>query len=82
MMIHQPWGGVGGQVSDIEIQANEILKTRDTLNQVLASHTGQEVEKIAEDTDRDFFLSAEEAKEYGLVDDILTKPPTEGDEDD
>jgi ATP-dependent Clp protease protease subunit len=75
MMIHQPWGGVGGQVSDIEIQANEIVKTRDQLNQVLASHTGQPMEKIAKDTDRDFYLNAEEAKAYGLVDDVLTKPP-------
>ena len=81
MMIHQPWGGVGGQVSDIEIQANEILKTRDTLNHVLASHTGQPVEKIAEDTDRDFYLNAEEAKEYGLVDEVLAKAPLGGDDD-
>ena len=81
MMIHQPWGGVGGQVSDIEIQADEILKTRDTLNHVLASHTGQDVEKIAKDTDRDFYLNAEEAKEYGLVDEVLAKAPM-GDDDD
>ena len=80
MMIHQPWGGVGGQVSDIEIQANEILKTRDALNHVLADHTGQPFDKIAKDTDRDFYLNAEEAKEYGLVDEVLTKPPME-DED-
>ena len=82
MMIHQPWGGVGGQVSDIEIQANEILKTRETLNQVLAGHTGQPIEKIAQDTDRDFYLNAEEAKEYGLVDEVLLKPPMSGDDDD
>ena len=82
MMIHQPWGGVGGQVSDIEIQANEILKTRSTLDQVLASHTGQPIEKISKDTDRDFYLNAEEAKEYGLVDEVLLKPPMSGDEDD
>jgi len=75
MMIHQPWGGVGGQVSDIEIQANEIIKTRDQLNEVLAHHTGQPMEKIAKDTDRDFYLSAAEAKEYGLVDEVLDKPP-------
>ena len=81
MMIHQPWGGVGGQVSAIEIQANEILKTRDSLNHVLASHTGQPVEKIAQDTDRDFYLNAEEAKEYGLVDEVLAKAPMDGDDD-
>lgn len=72
-MIHQPYGGVGGQVSDIEIQAEEILKTRDVLNRVLAKHTGQEIEKIALDTDRDYYLDAQQAKEYGLVDDVLTK---------
>ena len=81
MMIHQPWGGVGGQVSDIEIQANEILKTRDQLNEVLAAHTGQPIERIAQDTDRDFYLNAQEAKEYGLVDDVLDKPPMSEDED-
>jgi ATP-dependent Clp protease protease subunit len=73
VMIHQPYGQVGGQVSDIEIQADEILKTRDVLNQVLSSHTGQPIERIAKDTDRDRYLTAAEAKEYGLVDDILTK---------
>jgi ATP-dependent Clp protease protease subunit len=72
-MIHQPYGGVGGQVSDIEIQAEEILKTRDVLNRVLAKHTGQDIEKIALDTDRDYYLDAQQAKEYGLVDDVLTK---------
>ena len=81
VMIHQPYGGVGGQVSDIEIQANEILKTRDMLNEVLASHTGQTIERVAKDTDRDFYMNAEEAKQYGIVDDILTKP-TLPDEDD
>ena len=73
-MIHQPYGQVGGQVSDIEIQANEILKTREVLNEILAEHTGQPIERIAKDTDRDFYMTAEEAKEYGIVDDILTKP--------
>lgn len=77
VMVHQPLGGVGGQVSDIEIQAREILRYRDVLNEILSKHTGQPVEKIAKDTDRDFFLSPEEAKEYGLVDDILTKPAAE-----
>jgi ATP-dependent Clp protease, protease subunit len=73
IMIHQPWGEVGGQVSDIEIQANEILKDRHRLNEILAFHTGQPVEKIAEATERDRYLSATEAKEFGLVDDVLTK---------
>lgn len=83
VMIHQPYGGVGGQVSDIEIQANEILKTRDMLNEIISGHTSQSVEKVAKDTDRDFYMNAEEAKEYGIVDDILTKPVSaEDDEDD
>ena len=73
MMIHQPYGQVGGQVSDIEIQADEILKDRQRLNEILALHTGQPIERIAKDTDRDRYLSAIEAKAYGLVDDILTK---------
>lgn len=73
VMIHQPYGNVGGQVSDIEIQAQQILKTRDTLNQILANHTGKPIEQIAKDTDRDFYMTAEEAKLYGVVDDILTK---------
>jgi ATP-dependent Clp protease protease subunit len=80
VMLHQPFGGVGGQVSDIEIQANEILRNRAMLNDILAKHSGQSIEKIAKDTDRDFFLSAEEAKEYGLVDEILKKPPIDGEE--
>lgn len=80
VMLHQPFGGVGGQVSDIEIQATEILRTREMLNEILSSHTGQPVERIAKDTDRDFFLSAGQAKEYGLVDDILTKPPADDNE--
>ena len=74
-----PWGGVGGQVSDIEIQANEILKDRQTLNEILSECSGKSVEQIAKDVDRDFYLSAAEAKEYGLVDNILFKAPsTEG----
>ena len=80
VMIHQPYGQVGGQVSDIEIQADEILKTRTVLNEILADHTGQPLERIARDTDRDRYLSASEAKEYGLVDEILTKPPVTGDD--
>lgn len=81
VMLHQPFGGVGGQVSDIEIQANEILRNREMLNDILANHTGQDMDRIAKDTDRDFFLSAAEAKEYGLVDQILEKPVAD-DEDD
>lgn len=73
MMIHQPYGQVGGQVSDIEIQAREILRTRQVLNEVLADHTGQPLERIAKDTDRDRYLTAADAKEYGLVDEVLTK---------
>ena len=75
VMIHQPWGNVGGQVSDIEIQAREILKDRAVLNEILSRHTGKTVEQIAKDIDRDFYLTSSEAKEYGLVDDILNKPP-------
>jgi ATP-dependent Clp protease, protease subunit len=75
VMIHQPYGQVGGQVSDIEIQADEILKTRAVLNDILASHTGQQIERIAKDTDRDRYLTAFEAKEYGLVDEVIEKPP-------
>jgi ATP-dependent Clp protease protease subunit len=82
VMLHQPYGGVGGQVSDIEIQANEILRNREMLNDILAKHSGQDIKRIAKDTDRDFFLSAEEAKEYGLVDEILRKPPSSDDSDD
>jgi len=71
MMIHQPYGQVGGQVSDIEIQANQIIETRELLNQILADHTGQPVERVAKDTERDRYLSAAQAKEYGLVDEVV-----------
>ena len=71
IMIHQPWGGVQGQASDISIQAKEILHTRDRLNEILALHTGKTIEAIAKDTDRDFFMSAAEARDYGLVDDVV-----------
>jgi ATP-dependent Clp protease, protease subunit len=82
IMIHQPHGGVGGQVSDIEIQANEILRTRVALNEILASHSGKTVEEIAKASDRDFYMTAEEAKAFGIVDDILLKQPVgEGEED-
>ena len=75
--MHQPAGGAQGQASDIAIQANEILRLRKSLNQILSNHTGQTIEKIEEDTDRDIFLTAEEAKEYGLVDHVLTKEEDE-----
>ena len=84
VMIHQPYGQVGGQVSDIEIQADEILKTREVLNQILAQHTKQPLERIAKDTNRDYYMSAAEGKVYGIVDDILTRPPVtaEGEDED
>ena len=71
ILIHQPLGGFSGQATDIDIQAKEILRTRERLNQILAQHTGQELEKVRADTDRDYYMSAEEAKEYGLVDEVL-----------
>ena len=77
VMIHQPYGQVGGQVSDIEIQAQEIIKTRETLNDILANHTGQPIDRIAKDTDRDYYMTAGEAKEYGVVDDILSTQKVE-----
>ncbi len=70
VMIHQPWGGVQGQASDIEITARHILATRDRLNKILAKATGQTLEKIEKDVDRDFFMTAEEAKKYGIIDQI------------
>jgi ATP-dependent Clp protease protease subunit len=73
IMIHQPMGGFQGQATDIEIHAREILKMKDTLNQILASATGQPLDKIRNDTDRDFFMSGEDAKNYGLVDEVITK---------
>jgi ATP-dependent Clp protease, protease subunit len=81
VMVHQPHGGVRGQISDIEIQANEILRLRTRLNEILANHTGKTVNDIAKDTERDFFLTAQAAKEYGLVDDILTKTMSDNDSD-
>jgi ATP-dependent Clp protease protease subunit len=71
VLIHQPWGGVQGQASDISIQAKEILRLRDRINEILAHHTGQPLEKIQKDTDRDYFMSGEEAKSYGLVDEVI-----------
>jgi len=73
MMIHQPSGGAEGQASDIEIQANEIVKIRQRLNQILSDHTGQEIDVVAKDTDRDNFMTAQEAVEYGLVDKVIER---------
>ena len=73
VMIHQPWGGVEGQAADIEIHAKEIVKLRDRLNRILAELTGQSVNKIAKDTDRNFFMSSEEAVKYGIIDRVLEK---------
>jgi len=73
VMIHQPLGGMQGQATEIEIHAREILKTRERLNKILAERTGQPLEKIQHDTERDYFLSAEEAKDYGLVDQVINK---------
>jgi len=73
IMIHQPLGGFQGQATDIEIHAREILKMKDTLNQIMANHTGQSLEKIHADTDRDFFMSGEDAKQYGLIDEVIAK---------
>jgi ATP-dependent Clp protease protease subunit len=73
ILIHQPWGGTQGQAADIAIQAKEILRIRDRLNQILASHTNQSVEKIAADTDRDFIMDAAAAREYGIVDQVITR---------
>jgi ATP-dependent Clp protease protease subunit len=75
VLLHQPWGGVGGQASDIEIQAREILRMKDMLNLMLANDTGQTVERITKDTDRDFIIGSEEAVEYGLIDDVLSARP-------
>ncbi len=71
VMIHQPMGGFHGQAADVEIHAREILKMKDTLNSIIATHTGQPIEKIQADTDRDFFMTGEEAKAYGIVDDVI-----------
>src|SRR5438309_688647 len=73
IMAHQPWGQVGGQVSDIEIQANEILKDRRRLNEILSHHTGRQIDQIEKETERDRYFTAQEAKEFGLVDDVLMK---------
>jgi hypothetical protein len=72
IMLHQPMGGFHGQAADVEIHAREILKMKETLNNILATHTGQSLKKIQTDTDRDFFMSGEEAKDYGIVDEVIT----------
>jgi ATP-dependent Clp protease protease subunit len=77
IMIHQPWGGVQGTASDISIQAEEILKTKKKINEILSLHTGRPFDQIAKDTDRDYYLSAVDAKEYGLIDNVLVKRATE-----
>jgi len=81
ILIHQPWGGMQGQATDIQIHAKEILRTREQLNQILARHTGQKIEKVTMDTERDYFLTAEAAKEYGLIDDIILTPTKVGEKD-
>jgi ATP-dependent Clp protease protease subunit len=73
IMIHQPWGGVQGQAADIEIHAKELLILRSRMNKILSEHTGQPLKKIEKDTDRNFFMSAEEAKKYGLIDEVIVK---------
>ncbi|CAN5218522.1 ATP-dependent Clp endopeptidase proteolytic subunit ClpP [soil metagenome] len=72
VLLHQPWGSGGGQATDIEIQAREILRMRDLLNEILAHHSGQPVEKITKDTDRDFVMDAEEARQYGMIDEVIS----------
>lgn len=80
ILIHQPWGGVQGQATDISIQAREILRLKDRLNEIMAHHTGQPLDKVTHDTERDYFMSADEAKAYGLVDEVIRSkkggPPT------
>jgi len=78
VMIHQPYGGIYGQTTDVRIQADEILKTKKDLNELLAGYTGQKLEKLEEDSERDKFFSAQEAKDYGLVDEVIQKTPDDG----
>ena len=84
IMLHQPYGGVAGQASDIEIQAREILRMREEIDKILAHHTGQPMERVSKDTDRDFYMSAQEALEYGIIDEVITNkdlaavPPAKG----
>lgn len=81
VMLHQPWGGVTGQASDIQIQAEEILKAKKMINEILAKHTGLSMEKIAEETERDKYMTAAEALEYGLIDEVLKQPEKEKKDD-
>src|SRR6202171_2677576 len=81
ILIHQPWGGMQGQATDIQIHAKEILRTREQLNQILAKHTGQKMEKVTQDTERDYFLTSDAAKEYGLIDGIILTPTKPGEKD-
>ncbi|MBN1457081.1 MAG: ATP-dependent Clp protease proteolytic subunit [Sedimentisphaerales bacterium] len=78
VMLHQPWGGVTGQAADIKIQAEQICNAKSMINKILAKHTGMSEEKIAEETERDKYMTAEEAKEYGLIDDVLYEPEDQG----
>jgi ATP-dependent Clp protease protease subunit len=78
VMLHQPWGGARGQAADIDIQAREILKLRDRLNEVLAHHTGRPTDQIARDSERDYYMSGEEARVYGVVDQVVARRPTPG----
>jgi ATP-dependent Clp protease protease subunit len=80
-MLHQPWGGVSGQASDIKIQAEEILKSKAMINEILSRHTGQPVEKIAAETERDRYLTADEAQQYGLIDEVLREEDKDKDKD-
>ncbi len=81
IMLHQPWGGVSGQASDIKIQAEEILKSKAMINEILSRHTGQPVEKIAAETERDRYLTADEAQQYGLIDEVLREEDKDKDKD-
>jgi ATP-dependent Clp protease protease subunit len=78
IMIHQPWGGIQGSATDIRIQAEEILRMKKRINEILARHTGKTPELVEKDSDRDYYMSSEEAKDYGLIDNILVKRPSEG----
>jgi len=74
IMIHQPWiRSIGGQATDIDIHAREIVRTREVLNKIISQHTGQKLEKVEKDTERDYFMSSDEAKEYGIIDEIISK---------
>jgi ATP-dependent Clp protease, protease subunit len=78
ILLHQPWGQAGGQASDVELAAREIMRMRTLLEEIMAEHTGQDIERIHKDTDRDFVMSAEEAKEYGIIDEVISTRQTSG----